>query len=252
MNINNISSISTTCTVGEAQTDPNHGKLDVKSVKQGADVLPTVSRKTSFLSKIKSSPNGYKEKSPELVKEKASQERQQRSRLSSIESACAKSFDDLPDDIKVSGMKQHFLSYAASIMDREFSLICSQSENGKQSVEENKSAIRIDLIKWLSFDLSNKDPKEIWASSANKSHIENGLRNTVDSLKSPGLERATKEERRKAQQFDYQALTDVSNKLLDKFNQLSDTPLRSSDNQVISSRSVERQVYKLLDKYIGN
>ncbi|TQQ67632.1 ABC transporter ATPase, partial [Vibrio cholerae] len=28
--------------------------------------------------------------------------------------------------------------------------------------------------------------------------------------------------------------------------------LRSSDNQVISSRSVERQVYKLLDKYIGN
>ncbi|EGQ9647329.1 ABC transporter ATPase, partial [Vibrio cholerae] len=158
----------------------------------------------------------------------------------------------LPDDIKVSGMKQHFLSYAASIMDREFSLICSQSENGKQSVEEHKSAIRIDLIKWLSFDLSNKDPKEIWASSANKSHIENGLRNTVDSLKSPGLERASKEERRKAQQFDYQALTDVSNKLLDKFNQLCDTPLRSSDNQVISSRSVERQVYKLLDKYIGN
>ncbi|WP_457803720.1 hypothetical protein [Vibrio cholerae] len=71
-------------------------------------------------------------------------------------------------------------------------------------------------------------------------------------MKSPGLERASKEERHKAKQFDYQALTDVSNKLLDKFNQLSDTPLRSSDNQVISSRSVERQVYKLLDKYIGN
>lgn len=70
MNINNISSISTTYTVGEAQTDPNHGKLDVKSVKQGTDVLPTVSRKTSFLSKIKSSPNGYKEKVQNLLKRK--------------------------------------------------------------------------------------------------------------------------------------------------------------------------------------
>ncbi|WP_248364772.1 ABC transporter ATPase [Vibrio cholerae] len=250
MYINNILSLSTTNSMCAAQVDPNHGTMNVKEVKQGVDVLPTSSRKKNFLSKIKSSPNGYKEKSPEFVKMKASQGRQERSRLSSIESACARSFDGFSEDIKISGMKQHFLSYAASIMDRQFSLICSQSENGKQSVEEHKSAIRIDLIKWLFFDLSNKDPKEIWASSANKSHIENGLRNTVDSLKSPGLERASKEERRKAQQYDYQALTDVSNKLLDKFNLLSDTPLRSLDNQVITSRSVERQVYKLLDKYI--
>ncbi|EKF9450817.1 ABC transporter ATPase [Vibrio cholerae] len=253
MNINKLSSESLNCNVQVIQSDSNNIGIDVKSVSQGSDVLSAVlSRKTSFLSKIKSSRNGYKEKSPELVKEKATQQRQQRSRLSSIEIACEKSFDSLSDEIKLSGMKQHYLSFGASIMDREFSLICSQSEEGKQLVENYKDSIRLEFIQWLSFDTSKKDPKEIWASSANKSLIENGLRNAVDSLKSPGLDRATKEERRKAQQFDYQSLTEVSNQLLDRFNQLSEAPLKSSDNNVISSRQVERKVFQLVDKYFGN
>lgn len=222
-------------------------KVPITRVCHDTSRASEVKKYSSLISKLKSSKHGFKEESKQVVHDRCISSKAETARYDQIMQACSETFGKWDSQMIQSGLRQHFLSYAASLLDVTFERLAAMSSDMSKSVKCAEKPIRNELVTWLyAGEISSAD--ETWSQQANKSHLENGLRNSVDGL--PLEAKKSLVDRKKQREEDYKSLTHVANKLLDEFNSTASNPIRTSDSKVLTSSSVSRMISDLVTKHV--
>ncbi|ENY2737781.1 hypothetical protein ACFW1Z_004367 [Vibrio parahaemolyticus] len=223
-------------------------KISIAKVFHDTSRASEVKKHSSLISKLKASKQGLKEESKQVVHDRSVSSKAETGRYDQIMQACSETFGKWDSQMIQSGLRQHFLSYAASLLDANFERLAAMSDDMAKSVKCAEKPIRNELVTWLyAGGISSAD--ETWSQQANKSHLENGLRNSVDGL--PQAAKQSIVDRKKQRKDDYKSLTHVANKLLDEFNLNSSEPIRTSDSKVLTSSSVSRMISDLISKHVN-
>ncbi|EGR1112954.1 TPA: hypothetical protein ACGGCQ_003523 [Vibrio cholerae] len=222
-------------------------KISIAKVFHDTSRASEVKKHSSLISKLKSSKQGFKEESKQVVHDRCVSSKAETGRYDQIMQACSETFGKWDSQMIQSGLRQHFLSYAASLLDVSFERLAAMSDDMAKSVRCAEKPIRRELVTWLyAGGVSSAD--ETWSHQANKSHLENGLRNSVDGL--PQNAKQSFADRKRQREDDYKSLTHVANKLLDEFNSTASNPVRTSDSKVLTSSSVSRMISDLVAKHV--
>ena len=230
---------------GQVKDNP---PLLVTKISNDSGRMADVKKQGALLAKVKASKLGLSESNKQEMHSRSQAAKAETARYDAIFAACEKTFGGWDNKMIAGGLTQHFLSFSAAQLDKAFTQIAGQSSKQAEAIKLAEKPIRQELVNWL-FAGNVAKPLETWAQQANKSHLENGLRNAVDSL--PSLPKASMAERKQQRETDYQSLTHVTNKLLDEFNRQSTTPVRTLDGKVLSSVTVMNKLDDLLAQHLG-